>query len=129
MDETEIFRNGSRWQNAMACYDRQLGNNGMRRSLNIADLRAAHDAHQPTVVQSVEGAHFLEGKLERIEIAYKRGLRHFGLLHDSDASTWWTRRLRWPASLQWRSHESSLGRYETGILLCRRLFDVATSGK
>jgi membrane dipeptidase len=58
----------------------------MKRSLNLADLRAAHDQHQPTVVQSIEGAHFLEGHLERVEVAYNRGLRHFGLLHDSDAS-------------------------------------------
>jgi membrane dipeptidase len=75
-----------RFLNALASMDKQLENNNMQRSLNLADLRAAHDRHQPTVVQSVEGAHFLEGHLERVEIAYKRGLRHFGLLHDSDAS-------------------------------------------
>lgn len=66
--------------------DRQLARNGMKRSLGAADVRAAHDNHQPTVVQAVEGAHFLEGHLERVEEAYNRGLRHFGLLHDSDAS-------------------------------------------
>jgi membrane dipeptidase len=38
------------------------------------------------VVQAIEGAHFLQGHLERVEEAYNRGLRHFGLLHDSDAS-------------------------------------------
>jgi membrane dipeptidase len=75
-----------RFLNAFASYDQQLKNNGMKRSLNLADLRAAHDQHQPTVVQSIEGAHFLEGHLERVEVAYNRGLRHFGLLHDSDAS-------------------------------------------
>ena len=75
-----------RFRSALASMDKQLENNGMKRSLNMADLRAAHDQHQPTVVQSVEGAHFLEGHIERVEIAYKRGLRHFGLLHDSDAS-------------------------------------------
>ena len=75
-----------RFLNALASMDKQLENNKMKRSLNVADLREAHDQHQPTVVQSIEGAHFLEGHLERVEIAYKRGLRHFGLLHDSDAS-------------------------------------------
>ena len=48
--------------------------------------QAAHKKHQPTVIQSVEGAHFLEGKLERLQVAYDRGLRHLGLLHDHDAS-------------------------------------------
>lgn len=75
-----------RFLNAMASMDQQLHNNDMKRSLNLADLRAAHENHQPTVIQSIEGAHFLEGHIERVEMAYKRGLRHFGLLHDSDAS-------------------------------------------
>jgi membrane dipeptidase len=75
-----------RFKNGLASMDQQLKNNGMKRSLNLADLRAAHSKHQPTVIQSIEGAHFLEGHLERLEEAYTRGLRHLGLLHDSDAS-------------------------------------------
>ena len=75
-----------RFKNGLTSMDRQLERNHMKRSLNLADLRAAHEKKQPTVVQSVEGAHFLEGRLERVEEAYQRGLRHFGLLHDSDAS-------------------------------------------
>jgi len=66
--------------------DRQLERNGMKRSLTPADVRAAHQNGQPTVIQAVEGAHFLQGQLGRVEEAYQRGLRHFGLLHDSDAS-------------------------------------------
>jgi membrane dipeptidase len=38
------------------------------------------------VIQAVEGGHFLQGHIERVEEAYGRGLRHMGLLHDSDAS-------------------------------------------
>lgn len=75
-----------RFLNGLSVMDRQLKNNGMKRSLNMADLRAAHDKYQPTVIQSVEGGHFLEGKLERLAVAYDRGLRHLGLLHDNDAS-------------------------------------------
>jgi len=75
-----------RFKNGLTSMDQQLERNHMKRSLNLADLRAAHEKKQPTVVQSVEGAHFLEGRLERVEEAYNRGLRHFGLLHDSDAS-------------------------------------------
>ena len=75
-----------RFLKGLASMDRQLERNGMTRSLAPVDVRTAHKNSQPTVIQSVEGAHFLEGHIERVEEAYKRGLRHFGLLHDSDAS-------------------------------------------
>ncbi|SEW37994.1 Zn-dependent dipeptidase, dipeptidase homolog [Chitinophaga sp. YR573] len=75
-----------RFLNGLASMDKQLEQNHMKRSLNLADLRSAHKKHQPNVIQSVEGAHFLEGHLERLGVAYNRGLRHLGLLHDNDAS-------------------------------------------
>jgi membrane dipeptidase len=75
-----------RFLKGMASMDRQLKGNDMKRSFTVADVRAAHDSGQPTVIQAIEGAHFLQGKLERVEEAYGRGMRHFGLLHDSDAS-------------------------------------------
>ena len=75
-----------RVKNGLASMDRLLESNNMKRSLNLGDLRAAHTKRQPTVIQSIEGGHFLEGYLERLEEAYKRGLRHLGLLHDNDAS-------------------------------------------
>ncbi len=75
-----------RFLKGMASMDRQLKGNGVARSLTPADIRAAHENHQPTVVQAIEGGHFLQGRIERVEEAYGRGLRQFGLLHDSDAS-------------------------------------------
>jgi membrane dipeptidase len=75
-----------RFLNGLTSMDKQLALNNMTRALNLKDLRAAHKKHQPIVIQSVEGAHFLEGHADRVEVAYKRGLRHLGLLHDSDAS-------------------------------------------
>jgi membrane dipeptidase len=75
-----------RFKNGLASMDKQLARNGINRSLNLANLRAAHKNHQPTVIQSVEGAHFLEGHLDRLGEAYGRDLRHLTLLHDSDAS-------------------------------------------
>ncbi len=75
-----------RFLKGMASMDRQLERNGMKRSLTPADVRTAHNNRQPTVIQAIEGAHFLQGHLERVEEAYNRGLRHFGLLHDSDAT-------------------------------------------
>jgi membrane dipeptidase len=75
-----------RFLKGLASMDRQLERNKMKRSLTPADVRAAHQHNQPTVIQSVEGGHFLQGHLERVEEAYHRGLRQFGLFHDSDAS-------------------------------------------
>ena len=75
-----------RFLKGLASIDRQLERNGMKRSLTADDVRAAHKNSQPTVIQAIEGGHFLQGHLERVEEAYGRGLRHFGLLHDSDAS-------------------------------------------
>lgn len=75
-----------RFKNGLTSMDRQLDRNGMKRALNMADLSTAHKKGQPIVIQSVEGGHFMEGQLDRLEEAYKRGLRHLTLLHDNDAS-------------------------------------------
>jgi membrane dipeptidase len=75
-----------RFLKGLAAMDRQLERNGMKRSLTPADVRAAHKNSRPTVIQAIEGGHFLQGRLERVEESYGRGLRQFGLLHDSDAS-------------------------------------------
>jgi membrane dipeptidase len=75
-----------RFLKGLAAMDQQLKRNAMTRSLTAGDLRVAHKNGQPTVIQAIEGAHFLQGRLERVGEAFHRGLRHFGLLHDSDAS-------------------------------------------
>lgn len=75
-----------RFLNGVTAMDKAVESNGIKRSMNLADLEAAHKKKQPTVIQSVEGAHFLEGKIDRLEVAYSRGLRHLTLLHDHDAS-------------------------------------------
>ena len=75
-----------RFLKGLAAMDRQLERNGMKRSLTPADIGSAHKNGQPTVVQAVEGGHFLQGHVERVEEAYRRGLRQLGLLHDSDAT-------------------------------------------
>lgn len=75
-----------RFLNGLTAMDKALEDNNMKRSLNLADIKTAHNKKQPTVIQSIEGAHFLEGHIERLEVAYKKGLRHLTLLHDNDAS-------------------------------------------
>jgi membrane dipeptidase len=56
-----------RFLKGMASMDRQLALNKMKRSVTPADVRTAHKHGQPTVIQAVEGAHFLEGHIERVE--------------------------------------------------------------
>jgi membrane dipeptidase len=75
-----------RFLNGLNAMDRVLESNNMKRSMTLTDVLSAHNKKEPTVIQSVEGAHFLEGHLDRLGVAYRKGLRHFGLLHDSDAS-------------------------------------------
>ena len=64
--------------------DAQLEKGRIRRALTLNDLQAAHDHARPTIVQSVEGSHFIEGHLDRVGEVYKRGLRHLQLLHERD---------------------------------------------
>lgn len=70
-----------RWFTAI---DAQLEEGHMRRALTLTDLQAAHEQDKPTIVQTVEGAMFIEGHLERVEEVYRRGLRHLQLLHMRD---------------------------------------------
>jgi len=89
VDYQKLTREGEayeRFLNGLEAMDEVIRANGMVRSLNSSGIESLFKEHQPTIIQSVEGAHFLEGKIERLEMAYKRGLRHVGLLHDSDAS-------------------------------------------
>lgn len=69
---------------AMQSMDQQLAQNRMQRALTANDVRASHEAGLPIVVQSVEGAQFLEGHLDRIGEAFGRGLRHLQLLHEKE---------------------------------------------
>ena len=61
--------------------DEMVAKHGVKRALNAADLKEAHAAGQPAIVQDVEGLDFLEKKLERLEESHKRGVRHVQLVH------------------------------------------------
>jgi membrane dipeptidase len=67
--------------NRLAWVDEMVANHGLRRALTSADLEAAHASGQPSIVGDVEGLDFLEGKLERLEQAHQRGVRHVQLVH------------------------------------------------
>lgn len=68
----------------LTAIDAELDKAHLHRALNINDLKNAHKEGRPTIIQTVEGSHFIEGDLSRIEEVYKRGLRHLQLLHDMD---------------------------------------------
>lgn len=76
----------NRFMNGLDATDKLLKEYNLKRSLNFSDLKTAYKKKKPAIIQSVEGGHFLEGQIERLEMAYKRGLRVLGLLHDNDAS-------------------------------------------
>ena len=61
--------------------DEMVANHGLHRALTAADLEAAHNAGQPAIVMDIEGLDFLEMKLERLEEAHQRGVRHAQLVH------------------------------------------------
>jgi membrane dipeptidase len=87
LDFTPIERPGDardnylRWLTAM---DAQLEKGHIHRALTVKDLQAAHAHGQPTIVQTVEGAQFIEGRLDRVEEVYRRGVRNLQLLHERD---------------------------------------------
>ncbi len=45
--------------------DEMVAKHGVRRALTVADLKAAHAAGQPVIIEDIEGLDFLERKLER----------------------------------------------------------------
>lgn len=66
--------------------DQILKANNLVRALNYSDIKNARKENKQIIIQSVEGGHFMEGKIERIKEAYGRGLRHLGLMHDGQTS-------------------------------------------
>jgi membrane dipeptidase len=65
----------------LAWLDELVAEHGVRRALCAADLDAAHKEGAPAIVADVEGLDFLDGRLERLEEAHQRGIRHVQLVH------------------------------------------------
>ena len=74
----------TREMQGLAFEDGLLSASGLKRALTLKDLETAHAQKQPVIVQAVEGAQFLAGKLDRLNEVYGRGLRHLQLLHEKD---------------------------------------------
>jgi membrane dipeptidase len=65
----------------LAWMDQLVTDHGVRRALFAADLESANKTGQPAIIADVEGLDFLEMKLERLEEAHQRGIRHVQLVH------------------------------------------------
>ncbi|HUC72289.1 MAG TPA: membrane dipeptidase [Stellaceae bacterium] len=74
----ELYRHH---QGRLAWMDELVARHGVRRALCAADLETAHRAAEPAIIADVEGLDFLDGKLERLEEAHRRGIRHVQLVH------------------------------------------------
>jgi len=68
-------------QRRLAWFDELVTGQGFRRALRRGDLEAAHRDKAPTIVQAIEGCHFLEGRLQRIGEVHRRGVRHLQMVH------------------------------------------------
>ena len=61
--------------------DALVAKHGLRRVLTLSDLQDAYAKGQPAMIGDIEGCDFLDGKLERLEEAYRRGVRVIQLVH------------------------------------------------
>lgn len=89
VDRPNLEKEGEAFERFITTMDEMdimLNKNRLSRALNYSNVKKAHRENRLTVVQSVEGAHFIEGKMERLQMAYDRGLRHLGLMHDGQTS-------------------------------------------
>jgi membrane dipeptidase len=89
VDRPNLLGEGEAYRRFLASIDEMdvmLKANKIKRALNFSDVIKAHQSKIPIVIQSVEGGHFIEGKLERIQVAFDRGLRHLGLMHDGQST-------------------------------------------
>ena len=61
--------------------DSLVGPAGLTRVLTPADLDAANAAGRPALIVTIEGCHFMDGRLERVEEVYRRGVRQLQVVH------------------------------------------------
>jgi membrane dipeptidase len=81
----------------LAFMDAMVSQHGMTRVLTPADLDAAKAAGRPALIGTIEGCQFMDGRLERVQEVYERGVRHLQLVHymPSDLGDQQTEDPRW----------------------------------
>lgn len=68
-------------QRRLAFMDALVSQHGMTRVLTPADLDAAKAAGRPALIGTIEGCQFMDGRLERVQEVYDRGIRHLQIVH------------------------------------------------
>lgn len=89
VDYVPLTRRGQayeRFLNALDAQDKILEVSGIQRTLTAEEMMDNFQNGRAIVIQEVEGAHFLEGDISRMQTAYDRSVRIFDLFHDNDAS-------------------------------------------
>lgn len=89
VDRPKLSKEGEAYERFLLSLDELdevLKVNNISKALTYKDILKSKKQNKPIVIQSIEGGHFVEGKLERVKIAYDRGLRHFGLMHDAQST-------------------------------------------
>jgi membrane dipeptidase len=90
MTATQGLRAARDWSpgEAYADYQRQmaelkslLANHALTEGLTAADIEAAHRHHKTAAVFAVEGGDFIEDRLDRVQEAYRDGVRAITLVH------------------------------------------------
>jgi membrane dipeptidase len=76
--EGELYQHTER---RLAFMDALVSQYGMTRALTPEDLEAARLAGRPALIGTIEGCHFLDGRLERVAEVYERGVRHLQIVH------------------------------------------------
>ncbi len=61
--------------------DRMIADHGLKRITTLADLQQSKANKTVGIILATEGADFLEGKLEQLDVLHTRGVRHFQLVH------------------------------------------------
>ena len=81
----------------LAFMDAMVSRHEMTRVLTAADLEAAKAAGRPALIGTIEGCHFMDGRLDRVKEVYDRGVRHLQLVHymPSDLGDQQTEEPRW----------------------------------
>ena len=74
----ELFAHTARQLDAI---DAMIKGYNLVRILKPEDVQTAYGSGKAGLIVAVEGADFLEGKIERVEWAFQRGLRHLQLVH------------------------------------------------
>lgn len=122
-------------QRRLAFMDGLVSQHGMTRVLTPADLAAANAAGRPALIGTIEGCQFMDGRLERVQEVYDRGIRHLQIVHymPSDLGDQQTEDAKWgglacgrAASRSWMG---GTGSPAVADLLLRQGFSPAEASK